>query len=159
MMKTPWMFGLLPMLLAPLALAAETPAKDTGSWYLQTSVYTKHYSPDPEHNNNQDLIGLERDDASGWLFGGATFRNSFSQRSYYAYAGKRYESANYPVYIKLTGGLLEGYSGKYQDKIPLNHFGVAPVIIPSLGAHYGPLAAELVLLGFNAAMVTTGVRF
>ncbi|MDR6914392.1 hypothetical protein J2X66_001256 [Pseudomonas sp. 3296] len=158
-MKKPWIYGLLAMLLAPLSLAAETPAKDTGSWYLQTSVYTKHYSPDPEHNNHQDLIGLEREAPSGWLFGGATFRNSFSQRSYYAYGGKRYESANYPVYIKLTGGLLEGYSGKYQDKIPLNHFGVAPVIIPSLGAHYGPLAAELVLLGFNAAMVTTGVRF
>jgi hypothetical protein len=133
--------------------------KDSGSWYLQTSVYTKHYSPAPEHNNNQDLIGLERDEASGWLFGAATFRNSFSQRSYYAYAGKRYENANYPVYIKLTGGLLEGYKGEYQDKIPLNRFGVAPVIIPSIGAHYGPVAAELVLLGFNAAMVTTGVRF
>lgn len=158
-MKKPWIYGLLAMLLAPLSLAAEPPPKDTGSWYLQTSVYTKHYSPDPEHNNNQDLIGLEREAPSGWVLGGATFRNSFSQRSYYAYAGKRYESANYPVYIKLTGGLLEGYSGKYQDKIPLNHFGVAPVIIPSLGAHYGPLAAELVLLGFNAAMVTTGVRF
>ena len=43
--------------------------------------------------------------------------------------------------------------------MPLNRFGVAPVIIPSVGAHYGPVAAELVLLGFNAAMVTTGVRF
>ena len=49
--------------------------------------------------------------------------------------------------------------GKYRDKIPLNRFGVAPVIIPSVGTHYGPVAAELVLLGFNAAMVTTGVRF
>ncbi|WP_160104779.1 sn-glycerol-3-phosphate transporter [Pseudomonas izuensis] len=158
-MKYPGMYGLLLMLLTPLALAQDTTSKDTGLWYLQTSVYTKHYSPDPDHNNNQDLIGLERDEASGWLFGAATFRNSFSQRSYYAYAGQRYENANYPVYIKLTGGLLEGYSGKYQDKIPLNRFGVAPVIIPSLGAHYGPLAAELVLLGFNAAMITTGVRF
>ncbi|RKS20096.1 hypothetical protein BJ917_3986 [Pseudomonas sp. WPR_5_2] len=158
-MKNPGMYGLLLMLLTPIALAQDTTTKDTGSWYLQTSVYTKHYSPDPDHNNNQDLIGLERDEASGWLFGAATFRNSFSQRSYYAYAGQRYENANYPVYIKLTGGLLEGYSGKYQDKIPLNRFGVAPVIIPSLGAHYGPLAAELVLLGFNAAMITTGVRF
>ncbi|MFS2093395.1 sn-glycerol-3-phosphate transporter [Pseudomonas sp. Pseusp11] len=147
------------MLTAQHSLAEDTSAKDTGSWYLQTSVYTRHFSPDSDHNNNQDLIGLEREQASGWLFGGATFRNSFSQRSYYAYAGKRYESADYPVYIKLTGGLLQGYSGKSQDKIPLNHFGVAPVIIPSVGAHYGPLAAELVLLGFNAAMVTTGVRF
>lgn len=159
-MKNLWICGLL--LLAQIAHAQvqEAPShKDQGFWYLQTSVYTRHFSPDPEHNNNQDLIGLERHDPSGWLFGGATFRNSFSQRSNYAYAGKRYESANYPVYIKLTGGLLEGYHGKYQDKIPLNHFGVAPVIIPSVGAHYGPVAAELVLLGFNAAMVTSGVRF
>ncbi|KAB0497706.1 sn-glycerol-3-phosphate transporter [Pseudomonas vancouverensis] len=157
-MKNPRIYGLLLLLSAPIAMAQDA-TKDTGSWYLQTSLYTKHYSPDPDHNNHQDLIGLERDQASGWLFGAATFRNSFSQRSYYAYAGKRYESADYPVYIKLTGGLLEGYKGDYQDKIPLNRFGVAPVIIPSLGAHYGPVAAELVLLGFNAAMVTTGLRF
>ncbi|MCU1749735.1 sn-glycerol-3-phosphate transporter [Pseudomonas sp. 6D_7.1_Bac1] len=159
-MKNLRMYGLLLLALATPVLAVDNSTqKDQGSWYLQTSLYTKHYSPDPDHNNNQDLIGLERDEASGWLFGAATFRNSFSQRSYYAYAGKRYESANYPVYIKLTGGLLQGYSGEYKDKIPLNHFGVAPVIIPSLGAHYGPVAAELVLLGFNAAMITTGVRF
>jgi hypothetical protein len=159
-MKNLRMYGLLLLALATPVLAVDNSTqKDQGSWYLQTSLYTKHYSPDPDHNNNQDLIVLERDEASGWLFGAATFRNSFSQRSYYAYAGKRYESANYPVYIKLTGGLLQGYSGEYKDKIPLNHFGVAPVIIPSLGAHYGPVAAELVLLGFNAAMITTGVRF
>ena len=132
--------------------------KDKDFWYVQTSVFTKHFSPDPDHNNNQDLIGLEYNDASGWLAGGATFRNSFSQRSYYAYAGKRFDSENYPVYLKLTGGLLEGYHGQYQDKIPLNRFGVAPVIIPSVGAYYGPVAAELVLLGFNAAMITAGLR-
>ncbi|MGE8097790.1 sn-glycerol-3-phosphate transporter [Pseudomonas fluorescens] len=159
-MKNLKMYGLLLLALATPALAVESPAReDKGFWYLQGSLYTKHYSSDPDHNNNQDLIGLERNEASGWLFGAVTFRNSFSQRSYYAYAGKRYESADYPVYIKLTGGLLQGYSGESKDKIPLNHFGVAPVIIPSLGAHYGPVAAELVLLGFNAAMITTGVRF
>jgi len=159
-MKTLWICGLLVITQSAHALTQSDGAeKDQGSWYLQTSVYTRHFSPDPEHNNNQDLIGLEREQPSGWLFGAATFRNSFSQRSYYAYAGKRYESSDYPVYIKLTGGLLEGYKGKYQDKIPLNHFGVAPVIIPSLGVHYGPVASELVLLGFNAVMVTTGVRF
>ena len=65
-----------------------------------------------------------------------------------------------PVYVTLSKfDLLEGYHGEYQDKIPLNRFGVAPVIIPSVGAYYGPVAAELVLLGFNAAMVTTGLRF
>ena len=153
--------GLLFLAQATTALAGEAPVTedDKGFWYAQTSVYTRHFAPDPEHNNNQDLIGLERNDASGWVFGGATFRNSFSQRSYYAYAGKRYDMADYPVYLKLTGGAIQGYRGEYRDKIPLNRFGVAPVIIPSVGAHYGPVAAELVLLGFNAAMVTTGVRF
>ena len=155
--------GICCLLLLAHASAAtaqdDTQHKGQDFWYVQTSVYTKHFSPDSEHNNNQDLIGLEYHDGSGWLAGGATFRNSFRQRSYYAYAGKRFDSENYPVYLKLTGGLLEGYHGEYQDKIPLNRFGVAPVIIPSVGVHYGPVAAELVLLGFNAAMITTGLRF
>lgn len=155
-MKKPWIYGLLLLPLASSALAQDT--KDSGSWYLQTSVYTKHYSSDPNHNN-QHLIGLEHEKVSGWIFGVATFLNSFDQRSYYTYAGKRFENAAYRIYFKPTGGLLEGYKGEYKDKIPLNRFGFAPVIIPSLGAHYGPVAAELVLLGFNAAMVTTGARF
>ena len=153
--------GLLFLAQASTVIAGEAPAAndDKGFWYAQTSLYTRHFSPDPDHNNHQDLIGLERHQASGWVIGGATFRNSFSQRSYYAYAGKRYDMADYPVYLKLTGGLIQGYRGEYRDKIPLNRFGVAPVIIPSIGAYYGPVAAEVVLLGFNAAMITTGVRF
>jgi len=155
----------IPRLLAALLMAqaghalAEDNAQGKGFWYAQTSVYTRHYSPDPEHNNHQDLIGIERNQASGWVFGGATFRNSFRQRSNYAYVGKRYDSSEYPLYLKLTGGLLQGYHGDYKDKIPLNRYGIAPVIIPSVGTHYGPLAAELVFLGANAAMVTSGVRF
>lgn len=155
----------IPRLLAALLMAqaghalAEDNAQGKGFWYAQTSVYTRHYSPDPEHNNHQDLIGIERNQASDWVFGGATFRNSFRQRSNYAYVGKRYDSSEYPLYLKVTGGLLQGYHGDYKDKIPLNRYGVAPVIIPSVGTHYGPLAAELVFLGANAAMVTSGVRF
>ncbi|WP_285373081.1 sn-glycerol-3-phosphate transporter [Pseudomonas sp. lyk4-TYG-107] len=155
----------IPRLLAALLMAqaghalAEDNAQGKGFWYAQTSVYTRHYSPDPEHNNHQDLIGIERNQASGWVFGGATFRNSFRQRSNYAYVGKRYDSSEYPLYLKVTGGLLQGYRGDYKDKIPLNRYGIAPVIIPSVGTHYGPLAAELVFLGANAAMVTSGVRF
>jgi hypothetical protein len=158
-MKNPWLLAALLMIHTGQALAEYDSQKDNGFWYAQTSVYTRHYSPDPEHNNHQDLIGIERNEASGWVFGGATFRNSFRQRSNYAYVGKRYDSSDYPVYLKVTGGLLQGYRGDYKDKIPLNHFGVAPVIIPSVGTHYGQLAAELVFLGANAAMVTTGVRF
>jgi len=157
-MKIPRLLAALLMTQAGHALAEDN-AQGKGFWYAQTSVYTRHYSPDPEHNNHQDLIGIERNQASGWVFGGATFRNSFRQRSNYAYVGKRYDSSEYPLYLKVTGGLLQGYRGDYKDKIPLNRYGVAPVIIPSVGTHYGPLAAELVFLGANAAMVTSGVRF
>ncbi|UZM12885.1 sn-glycerol-3-phosphate transporter [Pseudomonas kielensis] len=159
-MNTTWICLLLAFTQTALAWGQEVPQPTgQGPWYLQTSVYTRHFSPDPEHNNHQQLIGLEYHDTSGWLLGGATFLNSFDQRAYYAYGGRRYASADYPLYVKLTGGLLEGYHGKYQNKIPLNRYGIAPVVIPSLGTYYGPVAAELVLLGFNAAMVTTGVRF
>ena len=159
-MKKSGICGVLMLVNASAAMAHdEAQQQDRDFWYAQTSVYTRHFSPDPEHNNHQDLIGLEYHHRSNWLAGAATFRNSFRQRSYYAYGGKRFDSESYPLYLKLTGGLLEGYHGKYQDKIPLNRFGVAPVIIPSVGVHYGPMASELVLLGFNDAMVTTGLRF
>ncbi|PXC08209.1 sn-glycerol-3-phosphate transporter, partial [Pseudomonas aeruginosa] len=76
----------------------------------------------------------------------------------YAYLGKRFDSNSYPVYLKLTGGLLQGYRGEYRDKIPLNRFGVAPAIIPSVGVRFGPLGSELVLLGNSAAMINLGLR-
>ena len=133
--------------------------EDSAFWQVQTSVYTRHFSPDSEHNNRQNLIGLERNEASGLLYGAATFRNSFDQRSFYAYGGMRFDSAGYPVYLKVSGGLLHGYKGKYRDKIPLNRLGVAPVVIPALGLTLGPVTAEAALLGTSAAIISLGLRF
>ncbi len=131
-----------------------------GFWVVQTSVYTRHFSPSPKHNNHQNLIGLERNEASGLVYGGAVFRNSFAQRSVYGYVGKRFNSSRFPaVYLKITGGLLHGYRGEYRDKIPLNRYGVAPVIIPGVGVNLGPVVAEAVLLGASAAMLNVGFRF
>lgn len=127
-------------------------------WYLQASVYTKHFKHNPEHNNNQELIGLERHTANSYLFGAATFLHSFDQRSYYAYMGKRFDYSGTPFYSKLTAGLLYGYKGDYRDKIPLNHFGVAPAIIPSVGVKYRQASAEIVLLGAAATMVNIGFQ-
>lgn len=145
-------------LLLMLGCAAAQ-AESGDFWYLQTSVYTRHWSDDPDHNNHQDLIGLERNRADGMVFGGATFRNSFSQRSNYVYAGKRFDWEGTPFYAKVTGGALQGYHGKYRDKIPLNRYGVAPAIIPSFGARLGPVGTELVVLGNSAAMINVGVGF
>ena len=127
-------------------------------WYVQTSVYTRHWSPEPDHNNNQDLIGLERHRADSYLWGASTFRHSFGVRSTYVYGGKRYDFAGTPFHAKLTAGLLHGYRNEYRDKIPLNRFGIAPAIIPSLGVNYGRVGADFVVLGTAAAMINVGVR-
>ncbi|ANI13813.1 hypothetical protein [Pseudomonas citronellolis] len=144
---------LVALLLAPVAWAGEG-----DSWYLQTSVFTRHWNHDPQHNNHQDLIGVERNRADGWVWGGATFRNSFRQRSNYVYAGKRFDLDDSPFYFKVTGGAIQGYHGKYRDKIPLNRYGVAPAVIPSVGAQVGRFASEFVVLGNSAGMINLGVN-
>lgn len=153
---------LLKPFVSTLVLALSFPIAaqaDTGHWYLQTSVLTRHFGSNTNYNNRQDLIGLERNRADQLLWGAATFRNSFSQRSYYAYVGKRFDTDGGPVYAKISGGLVQGYRGKYRDKIPLNRFGVGPVIIPAIGANLGPVGVEWVLLGAAATMVNAGVKF
>ena len=125
-------------------------------WYVQTSVYTKHFKPKSAHNNNQELIGLERHTENSYLFGAATFLHSYDKRSYYGYVGKRYDFAGTPFYSKVTAGLLHGYKGKYRDKIPLNRFEIAPAVIPSFGVKYRRFGAEVLLLGAAATMVNIG---
>ncbi|WP_397453779.1 sn-glycerol-3-phosphate transporter [Pseudomonas sp. NA-150] len=140
-------------------MAEATSEEKKGFWQVQTSAYTRHFSPKPEHNNRQKLIGVEYNEASGLLYGATTFSNSYDQQSVYGYIGKRFEHADYPVYLKVSGGLLYGYRGEHRDKIPLNNLGVAPVIIPGVGMHLGPVTAEVVLLGLSATMLNVGVRF
>ena len=62
-------------------------------------------------------------------------------------------------YWRLTGGLVHGYKEPYEDKIPLNGLGVAPVLIPSAGLKYKRVFAEVQLFGLSATMVTVGVTF
>lgn len=126
-------------------------------WYVQASVLTRHFSPKPEHNNHQKLIGIERNRDDSYLWGGATFINSFNQRSYYAYVGKRYDFINTPFYSKLSGGFIHGYKGEYRDKAPFNKFGIAPVILPSIGVKFKRVQADAIFLGANAMIVTVGL--
>lgn len=125
-------------------------------WYVQGSVYTKHFKPKSAHNNHQELFGLERHTENSYIFGAATFKHSYGKRSYYGYAGKRYDFADTPFYAKVTAGLLYGYKDEYRDKIPFNRFEIAPVVIPSLGVKYRRLSAEVVLLGTAASLFNIG---
>lgn len=151
-----WMAALL--LASNAAGASASEDTQTAFWQVQTSAYTRHFSADSDHQNHQKLLGLEYNRASGWLYGGALFRNSFDQPSQYAYAGMRWENDRWPVYAKLSAGLIHGYKGDYKNKIPLNQLGIAPVIIPTIGAHWGPVTTEMLLLGNSAVMLNVGLR-
>lgn len=143
-----------------LTAAAQTSDDLDKHWQVQTSLWTTHFSPEPEHNNRQELLGVERQYSEDyWLWGGATFRNSFRQRSLYAYGGREFPLLETPFYAKLTAGLLWGYRGEYRDKIPLNHLGVAPAILPAIGYRRQRIGAELVVFGVAGTMLNVGYRF
>jgi hypothetical protein len=129
-------------------------------WQIQTSVYTHHWDPDPDHVNNQKLIGVEAVMENQWSFGLALFQNSFGQSSQYVYIGKRWAlwGSDY-WYFKVTGGLLHGYKEPHEDKIPLNGLGVAPAILPAFGFRYKYFTTELNIAGTAALTLTAGIIF
>jgi hypothetical protein len=145
-------------LLSLVSLSAS--AMEIAEWRFQTSLYTKHWSPDPEHVNSSKLLNLEFETTNRWLYGFAHFDNSFGQPSQYLYAGYSWPLFSKDwAYFKLTGGLLHGYKEPYEDKIPLNSLGVAPAIIPTFGLRYKRVFTELQILGTAAATVTAGFSF
>ncbi len=163
--------------IAPLAQAADAAAPSAGAatpavlppldprkvdrWLLQTSLYTKHFSPQPDHNNRQNLINIERQRGDGWVAGLGFFKNSFHQSTQYAYVGKQWwPFASMPnVHVKVTGGLVHGYKDEYKDEIPLNHWGIAPAILPSIGWSNRRFNTELVIFGTAGLLWTAGVFF
>lgn len=151
---------------------------------VQTSVWTGHYENRPYHNNSQELLNIEWIAPRGyqpffldteswsqsrpwvseirWLAGGAVFNNSFSQRSAYLYGGGRYDfwqRDQTRAYAKVTLGLLHGYRGEFRDKIPLNHLGVAPAILPAIGLQHGRLNLEMIPFGAAGVMLNFGFYF
>jgi len=128
--------------------------------YLYRSLYTKHYDPDPDHVNDQNMIGVEFGMPGNRLLGFAIFDNSFGQKTKYLYVGKKwpiFESER--LYFKVTAGLLNGYEGPYEDKIPLNGLGTAPAVVPAIGYSHKSFFVEFAQLGFAAGMINVGRTF
>jgi len=148
-------------LMAMLMLISECAnAFEITEWRLRTSVYTKHWDPDPEHNNHPHSLNFEFKEASGWIYGVSFFDNSYDQFSQYVYAGREWSIFNRDwAYWKLTGGLLHGYKEPYEDKIPLNGLGIAPAIVPTVGLKYKRVHTEIQILGAAAITVTVGFSF
>lgn len=143
-----------------LTLTGNASAMEIKEWRFQTSLYTKHWDPEPEHVNNSKLLGLEFETTTKWIYGFAWFDNSFGQPSQFLYAGYSWKLFSKDwAYFKLTGGLLHGYKEPYEDKIPLNELGIAPAIVPTFGFKYKRVMTEVQILGAAAITVTAGFSF
>ena len=143
-----------------LVMAGNAAAMEIKEWRFQTSIYTYHWSSDPDHVSNSKLLNLEFGTTTQWVYGFAWFDNSFGQPSQYLYAGYSWPLFNKDwAYFKLTGGLLHGYKEPYEDKIPMNSLGVAPAIVPSFGLKYKRVFTELEILGTAALTWTVGFNF
>ena len=143
-----------------LLAAGNASALDIAEWRFQTSIYTHHWSSDPDHVSNSKLLGIEFETTTRWIGGFAHFDNSFGQPSQYLYAGYQWPLFKTDwFYFKLTGGVLHGYKDPYEDKIPLNGLGVAPAIVPAFGFRYKRVLTEIQILGTAALTWTVGFNF
>lgn len=118
-----------------------------------------HFDPSPDHADHNHLVSVELL-TTRWTFwkadrstlGLALFDNSFGQFSQYVFFGLEWDLAKAfggTFYANVTGGLLHGYKPPYENKIPFNQYGTAPVLIPTAGWRYGHFSVTASLLGLN----------
>jgi hypothetical protein len=153
------------ILLLPFGDKAHAEDAAESNFFAQYSVFTHHFFPSPVHVNRNHMVNLEWQtsghtmlNADRALIGGAALKNSFGQPTEYLYVGQKWD-VHENVYLKLTAGLLHGYKDPYQNKIPLNHYGIAPVIVPSIGLRFRQFSLESIFLSNRAVMLAIGVQF
>ena len=141
---------------AGAAHAADSLSNDeAGHWRLVVSPYTHHFRYSPEHRPVWAL-GVERQLDQKWLLGATYFSNSFGQPSGYLYTGHRYENllGVQALFAQWSVGVLYGYKGKYQTKVPLNINGYSPGVLLTAGWRFNEQSSiALHLLGDAAVML------
>ena len=106
-----------------------------GYWRIVGSPFSHHWRYSEEHRSVWALGG-EWQRSDNWLAGGSYFRNSFGQPSAYLYVGKRYPGvweSQPQLFVQWSAGLMYGYRGKFEDKVPLNNNGFSPGALVSAG--------------------------
>ena len=142
------------------ARAADTGWSE-GHWRAAISPFAPHIRPSPEHSDVWALA-LERQRADHWLAGGSFFSNSFGQPSAYLYLGRRFPSllGQPQLFGQLSGGLMYGYRGQYQKKVPFNYNGFSPGALASVGWQFNRQASLTVhAVGDAAVMFQFGWDF
>lgn len=145
------------------AVAVREPWVDrSGHWRLMGSPYTFHFSPDPEHERVY-MVGLERQRADGWVWGGTYFSNSFGQPTVYVYVGEKVigiSSRWQPLFFQWTAGVMYGYKDPYEHKVPFNVNGFSPGATASLGWQFTPaFSMQAIALGTAAVMLQLAYDF
>ena len=150
-----------PTSYCPSFLAVEGASEPTHRGEISFSPYTHHWSRSPEHKHVV-LVALDEQLPGNRLCGVSLFSNSFGQPSVYVYAGQQFNGVlGVPrLFVKLTAGILYGYVQPYEDKVPLNHNGFSPAIIPAIGYQLTPHdSVQLKVLGNAGLMFSYGRRF
>jgi hypothetical protein len=151
-----------------LAGSAPAPAwsadGEGGAWpdwvdsvYLQAGI-AEHWGDGEDYRGTPVLGGVEAVHDDRHVLGLSLFNNSFGQFSQYYYYGYRWRLPfiSESLRFKLTGGLIYGYVGEFEDKLAWNYSGWAPVIIPSLGWQRGRFGFDVAVLGDAGAMFLIG---
>lgn len=125
-------------------------------WLFTVGPYVHHWSSNPEHRR-AFVFALEKHVDGERLVGLSLFRNSFGQPSAYAYAGYHWHGflGDPRLTAKVTAGIIYGYTGKYEDKVPLNLNGFSPGLIPSISYKVSQQDYLGVLLLGSAGFVLT----
>jgi hypothetical protein len=134
---------------------------EPGHWRLVASPYTHHFRYSAEHRPVWAL-GVERQRSDGWLGGATYFSNSFGQPSGYVYLGHRYDAllGVDPLFAQWSAGVMYGYKGKYQTKVPLNYNGYSPGLLVTAGWKFNQqTSVALHLLGDAAVMLQVAYDF
>ncbi len=125
------------------------------------SPYTHHYGYSADHKPVV-LVAVDEQLPGSRLCGVSFFSNSFGQPSTYVYAGQQFNHllGQPDLFVKVTAGILYGYVGKYQDKVPYNYRGFSPAIIPSLGYKLTEHdSVQMMMLGTAGLMFSYGRQF
>jgi len=149
--------SLLFLILGVLVASPASAWQEGDKLHLQLGAYT-HYSHSDDHEGPPYLGNIELNKTNNWLFGLSLFNNSFGQFSQYIYFGKKWQlpSIYEHLHVKLSGGVVHGYTGEAEDKIPFNNNGIAPGIIPMIGVKKDRWALDLIFLGNSALLLAVG---
>ncbi|MEM1436121.1 MAG: hypothetical protein AAGG11_18850 [Pseudomonadota bacterium] len=148
---------------ASLPGAAEEREPQPGDWrrfdstYLQLG-YGAHWDDSDDYRGIPALIGLEWSRNNRAIAGISLFNNSFGQFSQYVYYGRKWQLSRWDeaLTVKLSGGIIYGYVGEFEDRLKPSWNGFVPAIIPSLGWKKRNWGFDVAILGGAGVMLLVG---